>query len=456
VQRLHLVGFTSELDGLIFSARTGVRSGGFVVTLDAELLDAIRDVLERREGAAPAATAAPPPTGVGSRPFERPRPLPAQEGSALTPRDIQARLRAGRSISEVAFEAGVAEDWVRRFAPPVFAEQAHVVSRALVVVCEVDGEGPSVEPLGDAVATKLAERGVLLTADELAAGWSAFQVRGSSWAVQFRYRDQGTDLMAQWGFEVRSATLVPLNRLGAELGWVDGGQPKPSAFAAVGDVGKEQDGDPTGTSARPSVGDLAATARRLSETLAGQPVLAPRPKPRTRPSPSGTSSSPTGTSPPPTGTPAEEAPVRARRAARAAKAETVVDGAVVAPRPRGGASHQDPATPAAPASRRRRASAPPASSSRTRPADPPSTAERSAASPPRSEPGSRRGHGRAAADDGAPQAALGSSGAPAQGTLPFVAAQRVEQEPGRRPVPGAPLRPVRLVVRPPAGVPPDT
>ena len=38
MQKLHLVGFTTEHDGLVFSARKGSKAGGYIITLDKELL----------------------------------------------------------------------------------------------------------------------------------------------------------------------------------------------------------------------------------------------------------------------------------------------------------------------------------------------------------------------------------------------------------------------------------
>ena len=43
--------------------------------------------------------------------------------------EIQTRLRRGRSLKDVAKDAGVEQEWVERFAAPVFAEQAEVISR---------------------------------------------------------------------------------------------------------------------------------------------------------------------------------------------------------------------------------------------------------------------------------------------------------------------------------------
>ena len=50
--------------------------------------------------------------------------------SQLSPREIQARVRAGHSVDEVAVAAGIATERVERYAVPVLAERAHVVEQA--------------------------------------------------------------------------------------------------------------------------------------------------------------------------------------------------------------------------------------------------------------------------------------------------------------------------------------
>ena len=123
MRKLHLVGLTTDRDGLIFTARKGSKSGGFIVPLDDKVLAAIAEAREAANGAPGEAQ------GVVA---EVPKRLRSQ--SALTPREMQARLRAGRSIEEVAAEAGVDTEWVARFAVPILAEQAQVVELARSLV----------------------------------------------------------------------------------------------------------------------------------------------------------------------------------------------------------------------------------------------------------------------------------------------------------------------------------
>src|SRR5947208_14849924 len=61
---------------------------------------------------------------------ERLSSLPPSVESTLSPREMQARFRAGESAESVALAAGVPVDWVRRFEGPVRDERVHVVDAA--------------------------------------------------------------------------------------------------------------------------------------------------------------------------------------------------------------------------------------------------------------------------------------------------------------------------------------
>ena len=98
MRKLHLVGLTTDRDGLIFTARKGSKSGGYIVPLDDAVLAAVAEIQADRNGAGAGDAEATEVEAVPRRPRHQ---------SALTPREMQARLRAGRSIEEVAAEAGV-------------------------------------------------------------------------------------------------------------------------------------------------------------------------------------------------------------------------------------------------------------------------------------------------------------------------------------------------------------
>ncbi|MGH9267063.1 MAG: septation protein SepH, partial [Acidimicrobiales bacterium] len=196
VQQLHPVGFTADLAGLIFSARKGTTAGGFTVPVDEHLIALIEEVVRLRrspadEGDAGAGAGPAPAAGIAAR--LRPRPH-----SALSPREIQGRLRAGRSVESVAAEAGVDGEWVARFAAPVLAEQAKVVARARTLVYVKPRLGPSAQPLGVSVRWNAAERDVRLAEDEFDAAWSAYQVRDNLWVVRFSFVSRRRRQDGEW------------------------------------------------------------------------------------------------------------------------------------------------------------------------------------------------------------------------------------------------------------------
>ncbi|GAC1310565.1 MAG: hypothetical protein NVSMB16_07240 [Acidimicrobiales bacterium] len=238
VQHLHLVGFTAELDGLIFSAGKGSKAGGYVVSLDHRLLDSIREAIRLKAGgdtgANPNGEAAPGGATSVVPDLRRLRPV----HSALSPKEIQARLRTGRSVAEVAEEGGVDESWILRFASPVLAEQARVVERALQVHCHAARKGESALTLGESVERNVVDRGAPLTPDELSGAWSSYHLRDGAWVVRFRYLSRRRVQTAQWAFDLADLSLVPMDRLATELGFVDPAsrrRPRPSEGATAND-----------------------------------------------------------------------------------------------------------------------------------------------------------------------------------------------------------------------------
>jgi hypothetical protein len=218
VQQLHLVGFTTDLEGLIFSARKGSKSGSFLVRLDDGLLARI-DEAERLRNGGEADGEAVEIDGRASASGRRPRPE-----SELSPREIQARLRAGATIATVANAAGVDEEWVSRFAAPILAEQNQVVERARQLVYSKARLGPSAHPLGTSVVWNLADRGLRLTEDAYDGAWRAWNAHGAVWIVRFDYQSRQRAQAAEWEVDLREGTLHARNRVAADLGYIEPGR----------------------------------------------------------------------------------------------------------------------------------------------------------------------------------------------------------------------------------------
>jgi hypothetical protein len=215
VQQLHLVGTSNDSSGLVFSLRKGAKNGRFVLPLDETLLAAVADAIRQRNGSGPATTV------TADELLERPAPPPPpRRESGLNPREMQARLRAGRSIEQVAKEAGVEPSWVQRFAVPILAEQSLVLERAVQLAMDTARRGPSAYPLAAAVRRNLVERSVPDAEKVAEQGWSAHQENDDIWVVRFRYRSRGREQTAVWEADLGAGTLVARNRAATDLGYV--------------------------------------------------------------------------------------------------------------------------------------------------------------------------------------------------------------------------------------------
>jgi len=335
LRKLHLVGLTTDRDGLIFTARKGSKSGGYIVPLDKKVLAAIAAAGEADSGE--------PAEGAASKGDVDVVPKRLRSESALTPREMQARLRAGRTIDEVAAEAGVDTEWVARFAVPILAEQAQVVELARGLTYAKPRLGESTEPLGASVLQNLSDRGVFLPDDVANAGWSAFQLHDSVWMVRFRYRSRGRDQEAHWEIDVPAGRLRARNRVASDLGYVgpDRWQPDDDEVAAEVEAPPAPPKAPR-RRATPAPRAAASRAPAKAAKAAKAPGAARRP-------------------PSPATKKAAARPVKAAAAARKVKAAPAVKKAATrkAPTARKAASPARPA-PAKAASRRRATKAVPA------------------------------------------------------------------------------------------------
>ncbi len=100
--------------------------------------------------------------------------------SALRPRDIQARIRAGESVEDVARAAGVPVERIDAFAAPVIAERDHVAGLAQANPVRRRGETTSNRPLRTATTEQLISRGI----DPDGVNWDAFLLGARRWRVR--------------------------------------------------------------------------------------------------------------------------------------------------------------------------------------------------------------------------------------------------------------------------------
>jgi hypothetical protein len=134
--------------------------------------------------------------------------------TVLTPKDIQAKIRSGASVEQVATAAGVPFERVERFAHPVLLERARAAELARAAH-PVLADGPSVLTLLETVTTALVARGL----DPDSTAWDAWRNEDNRWTVQLAWKAGRSDNTAHFRFTpgAHGGTVTAFDDAAAEL-----------------------------------------------------------------------------------------------------------------------------------------------------------------------------------------------------------------------------------------------
>jgi len=129
--------------------------------------------------------------------------------SALRPRDIQARIRAGESPEDVATAAQTNVDAIMVFATPVLAERAHVAQSALrASVRRRSGESSSAgATLGEAAEIFFGNH----TLHDEDVEWDAWRQADGRWALVATYALGGRARVAEFSHDLPGRYVVAEN-----------------------------------------------------------------------------------------------------------------------------------------------------------------------------------------------------------------------------------------------------
>jgi hypothetical protein len=125
--------------------------------------------------------------------------------SALRPRDIQARIRAGESPEAVATVAQMPIEKVMAFAGPVLAERDHIATLAQRASVRRRGGDGATRTLGAWVTERLRGRDV----DPNSAEWDAWRRDDGKWAVRVSYHHGETERVALFAYDAPGRFAVP-------------------------------------------------------------------------------------------------------------------------------------------------------------------------------------------------------------------------------------------------------
>ncbi|WP_019200786.1 septation protein SepH [Tsukamurella sp. 1534] len=134
-------------------------------------------------------------------------------GSDLSPRDIQARIRAGATVDEIVDLTGAPAHRIKRFAGPVLLERSRAAEMSQLAH-PVRGDGPMQANLADVVRSALAERGHSDTTE-----WDAFKGADNRWVVRIGWSVGKSSNQAHFRFApgAHGGTAMPVDDIAREL-----------------------------------------------------------------------------------------------------------------------------------------------------------------------------------------------------------------------------------------------
>jgi len=136
--------------------------------------------------------------------------------SPLRPKEIQARIRAGETVEEIADAAGIAVERVRWFEGPVLAERAYMADQAQAASVRRHGDTIPSAP-GPRLGEIVAERLNAIGADPDDAQWDARKRGDGSWQVQLMFTSGDRLHVAEWVFDPRRRHVMPADDNAARM-----------------------------------------------------------------------------------------------------------------------------------------------------------------------------------------------------------------------------------------------
>ncbi|HPY23932.1 MAG: hypothetical protein QG655_1782 [Actinomycetota bacterium] len=150
----------------------------------------------------------------GDRPRPGQNPRDNEVKGVLSPKDIQARIRAGASVEELAEASGTDIAKIDRFAHPVLLERQRAAELA-TAAHPVLADGPTVATLLETIATALASRGMSAESTD----WDAWRNEDGRWTVRMSWQAGRSENFAHFRFTPGShgGTVTAIDEAASEL-----------------------------------------------------------------------------------------------------------------------------------------------------------------------------------------------------------------------------------------------
>jgi Protein of unknown function (DUF3071) len=194
----------------------------------------------------------------GDRPGVSKTQTDTEVPNVLSPKEIQARIRSGASIEQVAESAGVDVSRVERFAHPVLLERSRAAELA-TAAHPVLADGPAVLTLLETITTALVARG--LNPDST--NWDAWRNEDGRWTVQLSWQAGHSENAAHFRFTpgAHGGTVTAFDDAACELIDPDFARPPLRPVAPVAQLAAEEPEPPVQVELEPELPKPARAPR---------------------------------------------------------------------------------------------------------------------------------------------------------------------------------------------------
>src|SRR4051794_2042057 len=174
---------------------------------------------ELRAALSPAPSGSEPPADEpeSRRPMPTPQvteaPAEEAEAPAISPREIQVRVRAGELPEQIAETFDASLDWVLRFAGPVIEERGRLTDEARRARARRSTTDAQTVIFGETVDNRFSGHGI----DPLLVQWDSYRRHDGQWVITAHWVGGDTERTAEWAFNLSSRTVTAIDETASDL-----------------------------------------------------------------------------------------------------------------------------------------------------------------------------------------------------------------------------------------------
>jgi len=206
MRELRFVMPSEDDSHVVVEASSNVGFERFRLPITEELRAAVRPAPSEPE-AEPESRRPMPTPQVSEEPAEEP------ETPAISPREIQVRVRAGELPEQIAETFDASLEWVMRFAGPVIEERGRLTDEARRARARRSTTDAQTVIFGETVDSRFSGHGI----DPFLVQWDSHRREDGQWIVTAHWVGGDTERTAEWAFNLSSRTVTAIDETASDL-----------------------------------------------------------------------------------------------------------------------------------------------------------------------------------------------------------------------------------------------